>query len=82
MVTGRKYRKVYANDTCNYLLFFFDVFYSCLPFLAGALATTQPVYYSTDAVTQYGSDLQSQLELNTSYMDYLEDAKIYIDARR
>ena len=33
-------------------------------------------------MAEFGPDLCSQLELNTSYMDYLEDAKYSIDQCR
>ena len=33
-------------------------------------------------MAEFGPDLASQLDLNTSYMDYLEDAKSNIDQCR
>jgi len=33
-------------------------------------------------MAEFGPDLKSQLELNTSYMDYLEDARFNIDQCR
>ncbi|XP_076811105.1 FHF complex subunit HOOK-interacting protein 1B-like isoform X2 [Clavelina lepadiformis] len=37
---------------------------------------------SPSTMAEFGPDLKSQLELNTSYMDYLEDAKTTIDQCR
>lgn len=37
---------------------------------------------SPSTMAEFGPDLSSQLELNTSYMDYLEDAKCSIDQCR
>jgi len=37
---------------------------------------------SPRTMAEFGPDLNSQLDLNTSYMDYLEDAKCGIDQCR
>lgn len=48
-----------------------------------SLPVAEPeVVQSTQTMAEFGSDLQSQIDLNTSYMDYLEDAKLAIEESR
>ena len=46
------------------------------------LSSHSPVINDPCTMAEFGPDLQSQLQLNTSYMDYLEDAHRNIQACR